>query len=397
MPRRTQVKAIKVPLGADGEDVSSMFNSMLGEGRLDIGVAYPKYQALKEYLTNIHTIFTELVGSPFFVTYTNFAAEKKEIETFLVNLKFDISQAFEFNFDKEIFALDKLPEETRDAFTENYRTLKTSPLIQEMIRMGDNLADYRDRIDIGDINFVDNIPGVEWCPFVFTSLNLKNVFAAICSSNSRTSIAGMFLAIMKSTFENCYKIYRNVSQPDIDIDKFIEILMTAVTKLKRIPKLSRCGRAFDKIAESVDIFRNKFGGYYRDFIQTKSSTTILENFVLDVARKSDADIETMRQFKLIISHYKEQATAQGKISPDVSKLFDVMETNMQKFSEMAGRMDDIDKNDDPKDLPDIPEPELTPKQKAEMHARELASQKTVEELAAAIEGKGKNARARRKK
>ncbi len=147
MPRRATVKSVKVPLGADGEDIAGMFNSMLGEGRLDLAVAYPKYCALKEYLTNIHSIFTELIGSPFFASYPEFSTERTEIETFLSNLKCDIEQAFEFNFDREIFELDKLPEDQREAFTTTYRAIKTSNFVNEMIKMGDNLADYRDRID----------------------------------------------------------------------------------------------------------------------------------------------------------------------------------------------------------------------------------------------------------
>ncbi len=396
MPRRATVKSVKVPLGADGEDIAGMFNSMLGEGRLDLAVAYPKYCALKEYLTNIHSIFTELIGSPFFASYPEFSTERTEIETFLSNLKCDIEQAFEFNFDREIFELDKLPEDQREAFTTTYRAIKTSNFVNEMIKMGDNLADYRDRIDAADINFVDNIPGVEWRPFTFTSLNLKNVFAAICMSPNRATVAGLFLTVMKSAFENCYKIYKNVSQPDIDIEKFIAVLMEAISKLKKLPKLSRCGRAFDKIAESVDIFRHKFGQYYSAFVQTKSSTIILENFVLDVAHKSDADIETMRQFKLIVSYYREQAAASGKMSPDVAKLFNVMETNMSKFNEMAGKMSGIDEEPTPQDIPDIPAAQPTPQQRAEMLARERAATKSVEELAAEIEGKGKG-RQRRKK
>jgi len=396
MPRRATAKVIKVPLGAEGEDVASMFNSMLGEGRLDLAVAYPKYCALRDYLSNIHVIFTNLVNSPFFANYKEFDAEYKEINDFLTNLKVDIEQAFEYNFDREIFDLENISEKAKEDFSTTYRAIKASQFVNDMIKMGDNLADYRDRIDAGDINFVDNIPGAEWRPFVFTSLNLKNVFAVICNAPNRATIAGLFLTVMKSAFENCYKIYRNVSQPDIDIEKFIGVLMEAISKLKKIPKLSRCSRAFDKIAESVDIFRNKFGNYYKDFVQTKSSTTILENFVLDVARKSDADIETMRQFKLIVNYYREQAASQGKVSPDVAKLFSVMETNMNKFNEMAGKMGNLDADESTEDLPNIPEPELTPKEKAELHARELASTKTVEELAAAIEGRGKSRQRKRK-
>jgi hypothetical protein len=395
MPRRATVKVAKVPLGADGEDIAGMFNSMLGEGRLDMAVAYPKYCALREYMSNIHSIFTELIGAPFFANYPDFSAERKEIETFLVNLNHDIGQAFEFNFDREIFELDKLPEETREAFSNTYRAIKTADFVNEMIRMGDNLADYRDRIEAADINFVDNIPGAEWRPFPFTALNLKDVFAAICLSPNRATIAGLFLTVMKSTFENCYKIYKNVSQPDIDIEKFIAVLMEAISKLKKLPKLSRCGRAFDKIAESVDIFRTKFGQYYSAFVQTKSSTIILENFVLDVAHKSDADIETMRQFKLIVNYYREQAAASGKMSPDVAKLFNVMETNMSKFSEMAGKMNGMDEEPMPQDIPDMPAAQPSPQQRAEMLARERAAAKSVEELAAEIEGKGKSRRKRK--
>ena len=87
---------------------------------------------------------------------------------------------------------------------------------------------------------------------------------------------------------------------------------------KRIP---RCEKAFKKIEESVDLLKENFNGYYKDYVQTQNQMIIMESFVTDVAKNTKADPETTREFRQIISYYRKMAGQQIK-NPPMKQLFD---------------------------------------------------------------------------
>ncbi len=121
------------------------------------------------------------------------------------------------------------------------------------------------------------------------------------------------------------EIYNVSTSPDVDIERFSEILINAITQVQRQPELHRCNKAFAKIKNSVGLLQNNFSGYYKDFIQSKNPSTIIESFVIDVSNNESADAQTTREFRKIIAYYS-KVSHQSKVrDPKVQKLFDVLQ------------------------------------------------------------------------
>ena len=62
----------------------------------------------------------------------------------------------------------------------------------------------------------------------------------------------------------------------------------------------------------------------------ENQMTIMEDFVLDVAKNTRADPQTTRQFREIINFYRKQASMQVK-NPQLKALFEKVDANFKKL------------------------------------------------------------------
>ena len=81
-------------------------------------------------------------------------------------------------------------------------------------------------------------------------------------------------------FNTTYDIYQIITSPDIDISEFSDIIVDSIKQARKM--IPRANKAFKKIEESVELLKDNFQNYYKDFITTKNPTIIIENFILDV-------------------------------------------------------------------------------------------------------------------
>ena len=102
------------------------------------------------------------------------------------------------------------------------------------------------------------------------------------TNNDRTFIL-MFIAKL---YEISYALYEIISSPDIDVDDFVKIIVSSIDTVKK--HIPRCDDAFNKIIESIDILKNNFDGYYKEFVASNNPSIIMENFVLDVSKNTKA-------------------------------------------------------------------------------------------------------------
>lgn len=138
-------------------------------------------------------------------------------------------------------------------------------------------------------------------------------------------------------------IVQNIMSPDIDVEKFSSILVDNIDKVRK--HVPRCDKAFNKIKQSVQMLKNNFSGYYKDFVISKNPGIIVENFVLDVAEGSKADPETTRQFRRIVQFYQEKMRGQVK-DPKIQKIFDLVGENLNILERKTGvTYDKKDKKD----------------------------------------------------
>jgi hypothetical protein len=174
----------------------------------------------------------------------------------------------------------------------------------------DNLSD----------KFIINAPGVSLQLFSFTNLNFKYLFMhPVMNENNKKYV----LIVLNMIYIKTYDIYNLVTSPDIDIDKFSDIIIESIQQAKK--SIPRCDKAFKKISQSVNILKNNFNTYYKDFIQTQQPTIIIEHYIYDLGNELDADAETTRQFKRIIMFYQKRYNTSGKNKdPRISKMFDTI-------------------------------------------------------------------------
>lgn len=132
-------------------------------------------------------------------------------------------------------------------------------------------------------------------------------------------------------YNTCFDVYQIITSPDIDISKFSDLIVESIKQAKKM--IPRANKAFRKIEESVELLKDNFQNYYKDFVTTKNPTIIIENFILDVSKENsgDVDLELARQFKKIVMFY--QKKSQGKIKdPKVNKLFEMLNKNFEMLN-----------------------------------------------------------------
>lgn len=385
-----KVKVIKT----ENKDVSELFSQMLGAGgSVNVNICYPKYTNMKLCVGRLIKVFELLRDSPMFKRWTGFESSIAEISTFIEQSKAQSDKLFLIDFGSVDHNLNLLDDEQKKNFGIAYEEVKKDPLVATFVTICDNLIIYRKYIqDVEklDFHFISTMPGVEFTPFPFTHLNLKELINDILTdtndsasrqvpvTSKSNSMLYMLLLLLNKIYTLSYNLYKTYSSPDIDVDEFVNVVMENLTQVRK--HIPRCDKAFNKIAESVKLLKSNFGTYYKDFVQTKNQTIIMENFVLDVAKNTHADADTTRQFREIIKYYRKIAASQIK-NPQLKMLFDKVNENFrelekhQNISKMEKEGSDDDDNDSDSDTDDA----STPEDPKAAEARRLLSELVVDD------------------
>jgi len=318
--RSCKIKKISKKLNKnDSDDVVHMFNQMIGTEMPDYNIILPKYNKLKLNIISIIKILQSSVDDIIRKCVINNPAENKacdEIDTFVNKLN-DI---------KFIQTDDESDEndEYKKILCDHYKELKNKEEIKQCILTCNNIIQYNDKLNgkSKSINFIKRIPGNVYKPFSFSSLNIKNIITN--KSQNDKKICMYIFTVLKIVLNITKDIYNIITSPDVDIKEFSHIIISSISHVKKI--IPRCDKAFNKIENSVGMLENNFNTYYKDFVQSKNPSTIMESFVIDVSSDSKNDIQTTRQFKQIINYYKK--ATEGKIKdPKIKKVFDLLNHN----------------------------------------------------------------------
>lgn len=325
---RVKTKKIKIPLGGQSDDISDLFNQMLGTGAVNMHIAYPRYKRIMGLCTQMVKLFELVASSPFMKGHPEFSTQRQQIVDFcakskekLDEVRIDLSD-YEWN-------LDLVESQTKTKFSAKYEALKKTPLVNTFVVMCDRLVPFKRFFSSADgadgtdgaaapINFTASMPGVEWCPFPFTTLNLKYIFSM---DSVGANTMGFFIAVLSKSYEYSRHLYDELQSPDIDVDQFVDFIMSNIDKIQKRPELSRCKEAFQKIRESVKLLKERFGGYYRDYVATTDNTIIMQHFILDVSKSTGGSPVVANQFRTIINFYRKAASDQIS-NPQVKALFD---------------------------------------------------------------------------
>lgn len=342
---KVKVRKMKMSSASKDHDINGMFNQMIGTGSVNLHIAYPRYIRIKTLCTQLVKLFTMFSNSSFMKSYDELCIQQNEIEEFCEDATEKINGYFSLDLTEYEWNLDAVSESDKDLFKKKYEAMKKSDMINKFIIICDRLVLYKKYIgDINNLNhkFINNMPGSEWKPFTFTSLNIKQVFSM---NNISQNTIKFFMIVLNKTYELTLKLYEEISSPDIDIDQFIDVIMTNITDLKKRPELHRCKKAFGKITESVDLLKTKFNSYYRDFITTKDSSIMMEHFILDVSKTGKADPQLTLEFRKIIAFYRKMAQEQIK-NPKMKVLFDKVNSYLKYLERGTENIVNINNEDE---------------------------------------------------
>lgn len=349
----------KVKAAIKNRDINAMFNEMCGEGVVAPNIALPKYTKLKENINGIITLLENFSKGKFSKEYPDYQVPMAEILVFCQRSRAELENKLPEPPFTEIEVLmaqmdpskNTISIESMAAFSNIYKNAKNTEFVANAIKICNKLIEYKKTLSNRDSNnklkpdgmFIKSAPGAVFQPFPFTSFNVKEAFIR---NDMTEHYRNYILMVLAMAFEYTYNIYDIYASPDWDPEIFAEIMRANLTSVKT--KIPRCNKAFKKIEESLDLLKTNMNGYYREFVSTKNPSTMMENFVNDVAVNcQNTDVETSRQFKTIIAEYRKLSN-NNITDPRVKSLFDQVNNiaGGSISSESRANKDDEDDDDE---------------------------------------------------
>lgn len=348
-----RVKTIKTKngLGGDAKDLSAVFGQIFGEsGNMDFDIALDKLNKLKSNISRVKKLlesFSKTIYNKVLVKGDEGneieSAEvrnyKKNMEGFIEDCK-HISDWSEFG---------KSPNEVISF----YRACKEHKVSKDCISMCRKLIKFKKNLeDIENLSddFIKSPKLKDLQLFTFCNFDIKYMYIYGNIDESAKKYILIFLSmILKSTKE----IFDVITSPDVDIDKISKIVVDVIASTKKM--LPRCSKAFSKLESSMDLLKENFAEYYKDFVSTKDQTTIITNFIADCTKeeneKADTssgkmDVELTRQFMEITNFFRKQSA--GKIrDPSVNQLLSFLD---KQFKSLDIKESDGEESDGEEDI-----------------------------------------------
>ena len=369
MPRRGGVKVKKImPKGSpdDANVLNDMFSQMTGAENADPEIIIPKLCKLHTLLNKYSKIYQMLLK------FNEFIDKFPEHENDFLDIRKFIENIAKISDSGNSITEESLKNSTSDNVNTMYKKLKDTAEVQSIIVISGELDKYKkylsDKNNLGD-EFIKREPGLSLKPLTFTNLDLKILWA----SNKLSIMAKKYiLNILSHTYLIGHEMYQTITSPDVDIKKFSRVLINNIDKMKK--QIPRCNKAFDIIANSVNMLENKFDGYYKTSVEAENPSIIIESFIIDVSMSQKANASITSQFRKIIMYMKKQ-TAQSK-DPRVSKLFKILNSQFNLMKKETGVEPDSDEETDNKK----PTPEHT-----ESSKEDLESDNNMNEMTNAME------------
>jgi hypothetical protein len=319
-------------------ELTRLFNQMTGVSDPDYHLVEGKYDRLM-YLLNLFNTYLNNMTTQIKKNFSDKEKEIAELERFIEYGKETQNKYYleEKKIDKsknidDIFKDMSMPRYDEKKLVEYYKQIVEDNYFKEIILTCSAMSQYSKFLNVSktelNYNFVEKDSCHETILFTFSSLNFQDIFFDDIVNESFKIYVLFCLSLL---YKVCHEMYSILTSPNIDIDKFSELLMKSIAKVKQ--QVPGCEKAFKKILNSVDLLKDNFEDYYKSFVKSQSPTIIIENFISDVARSTNADLITLKQFKKIIVFFEEQARLYGKKDPNINKLVSMVKTNFSKLEE----------------------------------------------------------------
>lgn len=329
-------RVITVNKSIKDERLSEMFAQMTGTKAADPRVIIPKYNAIRKAAMII------------IKTIEKFGSNEKMRKTFpdfipCFNECLDYSKNLTLALQYHLITEEQVSEDNIHTL---YKTCKEAREVRTISVMCARLR--KDQAVINDMNlhFIADQADCSYTPFPFSSFNFYNLWTEISNlDNGSDKIKEYVLQVLKKLMEKSYEIQNILVSPDIDVDEFSSVLIEAISKARA--QLPECRQAFNKIEEAVGTLKNNFSEYYKEFMVSKTPTSILESFIHDVSKSHKNNLKLKWQFMRIVNFYRKHSA--GKIAKD---------SNLNYiFNTLDDHLDELGKATDEKEADEPPEPE----------------------------------------
>jgi len=356
MTSRGKIKSKTVRATLANQDVLDMFQGIMGksESPTALHILYPKYVRMRTHAERFVRLLTVLGDSDLMVGV--FPELNGHLLAYVDTLGTQLAESFSApDFGPYLpgggaaplvvdFAVaatySGIPPEVSARFLVVFMKAKYCGLVNTAVVACNNLTTYKcslaDRDHLSD-RFLRGA-GMTMAPLPgLPQLNFKHLYIDDrLSAEDREFV----LLVLHKLYVVGHDVYEAVSAPDVDVNEFIDIIMSSLKDVKK--QIPRCNQAFTKIYESVDLLRNNFGNYYKDYVASSNTSIIMENFVLDVARSTDSSPTVTAQFRRIITHYRKIAGSQAA-NPKMRSLFQHIDSNFTELeTDRAGHANEGD-------------------------------------------------------
>lgn len=322
------------------DQMNSMFNQMLGNERPDYSVIYPKYQTLVSVLNTIKSLFDKFKKSPITTLFPEYSDSIDKVSAYSIHIDQLINE-FREPEKPQLNAGADIWKNYTDTVADIYIKLKSHASVRNLVILCSVLDNYKKYI--GDSNKLS-------AEFILTSaepdllllhpisnLPFKPMFLSDKFQNAKGA-KQYTLMYLNMILVETKKIYDIMRSPDVDVDKFVSIVVGSIDKLRNHPELRNCDEAFNKIKNATSMLKDNFDSYYGDFATSGNPTIIMELFVTDVSRKTKGSAKTLRQFRRIVSFYQKNSQGKMQNNPQLASIFKIV----------GGHLDKLEKSDDMK-------------------------------------------------
>ena len=326
MAAKIKVKQLKKAVG--GVDINGMFEEMMGMKDAEADIIVPKFVLVRNKLRQVYRVLHQF-NKVMIVEYPEHAKSIAEIQAFIDKMKVETCIAGENEA-----ILDTEESEivykniSKDTINELYRKLKENVYVKHMVTLCSRLKQYYPNfanLESLKENFVKQEPGFTLFIFEFSSLDLKALWNDV---NIKPYKKKYILTVLNKLYTTTHVIYKCITSPDVDVDKFTETLIRAISDLKKQPALHRCHNAFRRIEQSVGLLKEKFDDYYRESVASENADMLVMNFIMDVSNQGGANASLAREFRTIIKYMHDVSQKTGKNKdPNVKKIFKMLNNN----------------------------------------------------------------------
>jgi hypothetical protein len=340
MAARVKTKIIKSAVGA--EDVSKLFEEMMGVRDADPALVLPKFVKVRNLLRHIYKVFVQF--SSFAPLRANFPQAVEGLDQ-IKKFAEDLRESVYFNPNTPDETVQQYAELSKSEINAFYCKLKDhNKHVKQLLILGGRLKQYKlyldDSKNLRD-NFIGQEPGLSFMIFNFSSLDLKQLWI---DRNMKPIVKTYILNVLHSIWKDTYDVYLTITSPNVDIDKFTTVIMESVANLKKQPGLNNCNNAFRRIEKSVDLLKEKFDTYYRESVSSGNPNIIMESFIIDVSNQGLGDARLTREFRQIIQHLHKVSQESGRSKdPNIQKLFKLVNKNVEAMEK--GTTVELDESD----------------------------------------------------